>query len=344
MTKPFVNFLSYNSTGIDSVKTDWVRTLVETCDISFLQLQEHFRASKTVDNYFKKEFPSKDSYVIPAHREPGQDSGRPKGGLAQISDKSLDIRRERINSRSFRLQAQVLHFGDFKLLWINAYFPTDPQTVNFDQTELLQVQTEIESILDSSNYDEVLLGGDFNYDKRRLTSFTISMDRFLEKLGLRSVWEKFSIDFTHIHTDMKSTSVLDNFFVSEGLLDSVIDAGALHLGDNLSRHSPIMIKIQLETIRKEQKSRIRKRRPAWYKATDEDKGEYTSILDEKLSEVEYPESLGCADIHCKHPDHSTERDKFVIDILCNMIETTYECIPLSAKPKSEDKVHSKLCT
>ena len=96
------------------------------------------------------------------------------------------------------------------------------------------------------------------------------------------------------------------------------------------------------SVRKEQKSRIRKRRPAWYKATDEDKGEYTSILDEKLSEVEYPESLGCADTHCKHPDHSTERDKFVIDILCNMIETTYECIPLSSKPKSEDKGHSKL--
>ena len=65
---------------------------------------------------------------------------------------------------------------------MNAYFPTDPQTVNFDQTELLQVQTEIEGILNNSNFDDVLLGGDFNYDKRRFSTFTVSMDRFLEKI------------------------------------------------------------------------------------------------------------------------------------------------------------------
>ena len=89
MAKPFVNFLSYNSTGIDSVKTDWIRTLMKTCDISFLQLQEHFKAAKSTDKYFKKEFQGNNSYVIPAHRESGQDNGRAKGGLAQISDKKI---------------------------------------------------------------------------------------------------------------------------------------------------------------------------------------------------------------------------------------------------------------
>ena len=58
---------------------------------------------------------------------------------------------------------------------MNTYFPTDPQTVNFDQTELLQVQTEIEGILNNSNFDDVLLGGDFNY-------YTVSMDRFGKSL------------------------------------------------------------------------------------------------------------------------------------------------------------------
>ena len=159
MAMPYVNFLSYNSTGIDCVKTDWVRTIIETCDISFLQIQEHFKVTKstTTDKYFKKEFRESDSYLIPAHRDSGQDSGRAKGGLAQISDKSLDVRKEIISTKSFRLQAQILNFGEFKLLWMNTYFPTDPQTVNFDQTELLQVQTEIEGILNNSNFDDVLL-------------------------------------------------------------------------------------------------------------------------------------------------------------------------------------------
>ena len=147
MAMPYVNFLSYNSTGIDCVKTDWVSTIIETCDISFLQIQEHFKANKSTEKYFKKEIRKSDSYVIPAHRDSGQDSGRAKGGLAQISDKALDVRKERISTKSFRLWAQILYFGEFKLLWMNAYFPTDPQTVNFDQTKLIQLQTEIEGIL-----------------------------------------------------------------------------------------------------------------------------------------------------------------------------------------------------
>ena len=75
-----------------------------------------------------------------------------------------------------------------------------------------------------------------------------ALGSILERLGLVSVWKKFPIDYTHIHTDLKSTSVLDNFFLSERLLEHVEDAGPIHLGDNLSRHSPIMMKIKVENI------------------------------------------------------------------------------------------------
>ena len=74
------------------------------------------------------------------------------------------------------------------------------------------------------------------------------MTEFLERIGLFSVWEKFQIDFTHIHTDSRSTSIIDHFFVNERLLNLVTDAGPVHLGDNLSRHSPIMMKIQIEGL------------------------------------------------------------------------------------------------
>ena len=205
---------------------------------------------------------------------------------------------------------------------------------NFDQTELLQVQNEIENIMDTIEYDDCLLGGDFNYDKRRLTTFTLSMDSFLEKVGLKSVWEKFPVDFTHIHTDMKSTSILDNFFLNESLLDKVLDAGAVHLGDNPSRHSPIMLKLNVENVLRKDLPKIRRpKRPAWYKATEENINEYTSILNDKLGEFDFPESLECRDVHCQDHKHSEDRDKLVLDILCTMIETSYECVPLSSNPK-----------
>ena len=71
------------------------------------------------------------------------------------------------------------------------------------------------------------------------------MKIFYEKVGLLSVWDKFPIDYTYIHTDLKSTSTLDHFLVNERLLDLVVDAGVLHFGDNLSRHSPIIMKLNV---------------------------------------------------------------------------------------------------
>ena len=65
----------------------------------------------------------------------------------------------------------------------------------------------------------------------RDTGFSETMARFMEKIGFVSVWERFPISHTHIHTDYKSTSTLDHFMVNEGLLPFIKDAGALHLGE-----------------------------------------------------------------------------------------------------------------
>ena len=96
------------------------------CDVTYVAIQEHFRKSKTLDKYFKDQFPNFNSYVIPGFREAGQTRGRP----------TVAIRKDRVHSNSNRVQAQILNFKASKLLWINAYFPCDPHTVTFDKPEL----------------------------------------------------------------------------------------------------------------------------------------------------------------------------------------------------------------
>ena len=64
MAKPnvnTVNFLSYNSTGLDSVKTKWIRDLLDTCQVNFCGLQEHFKRIKTLSRLFRTEFSKYDS-------------------------------------------------------------------------------------------------------------------------------------------------------------------------------------------------------------------------------------------------------------------------------------------
>ena len=293
MARSTMNFMSYNSTGLDSVKADWIQDLINTCEIDFLQIQEHFKATKSVESYFKKQFNNSDSYVVPAYREIFQDNGRAKGGLAEISAKHLDVKKERIKTKSWRIQAQILHIENYRLLWINCYLPTDPQTIQYNDVELPVVLTEIENILETSSFDDCILGGDLNLDRRRGSGFVKAVTEFMDRIGLLSVWDKFPVDFTHMHTDGRSTSILDHFYVNQRLLECITDAGPVHLGDNRSRHSPIMMKVELGSIpeRVQQPTLPRPRKPAWYKANIEQKNEYTALLEQKLAGIPLPASL-----------------------------------------------------
>ena len=190
------------------------------------------------------------------------------------------------------------------------------------------------------------MGGDFNYDKRRNSGFVNAMNDFLQKIGLFSVWEKFPIDYnTHLHTDLESSSILDNFFVNKELLEHIKVAGPVHLRDNLSRLSPIMIKIDVGSIQARSKTTeiSRSRRPAWVKATEENKSAYTVLLEEKLGDLELPGSILCADVHCSNESHSHDRDTFLLDIMSSVIECSHACIPLSKGGKSASGDPSKNC-
>ena len=105
MTKSSATFLSYNSTGMNTIKSRWIRDLICVTESSFVQIQEHFKISKSIDQFFSDQFPSHISYVTPGQRDKHQDYGRASGGLAQLSKSSVDIRQTRLKCSNYRLQA-----------------------------------------------------------------------------------------------------------------------------------------------------------------------------------------------------------------------------------------------
>ena len=150
-----------------------------------------------------------------------------------------------------------------------------------------------ERIMDFSSFDEVIFGGDFNWDRTRYNGFVSCLDRWAARVGLEDLWDTFPVNYTHIHTDLKTLSTLDRYLLSPGLLPYVHDAGVLHFrdGDNPSRHSPIMIRIAMDSIPvKKQVTSSTPRRPAWYKADEEQVSHYTSILNDKLASMVTPAS------------------------------------------------------
>ena len=327
---PTVNFISYNSTGISTDKCDFINRLCEENDVQFVSLQEHFKNSKVTDKYFRAKFTEFNPFIIPGFRASGQDRGRPKAGLAQLSKKGLDIQRNRVKSSSYRIQAQVLNFPTSRLLWINLYLPTDPQTVVFDDSELVEVLHEVTNILEVTDYTDVLVNGDLNWDPRRPTGFSMSVKAFAEKTGLVSLWQDYRVDYTHIHTDMRSTSVLDHFLVNERLVHLVEDCRVLHKGDNMSRHSPMLLKLRVGEIPLKTKVKTSaQRKPAWHKATQEVLEDYKADLQGKLAMLAMPDSLRCEDPHCSASDHSDDRDRHMLDILCSMVESSHTTIPIA---------------
>ena len=143
-----VTFMSYNSTGMNSIKCEWIKEISSEYDVDYLAIQEHFKSTKTTDKFFRQKYKDYNSYVIPGFRPPGQDNGRARAGIAQLSRKCLAVKKDRILTHSYRIQAQLLNFPMCKILWINSYFPTDPQVVqDYDPSDFLDLLREVEVML-----------------------------------------------------------------------------------------------------------------------------------------------------------------------------------------------------
>ena len=171
-----------------------------------------------------------------------------------------------------------------------------------------------------------------NYDTRRENHFTRTVAPVLQRLGLSSVWEGRQIDYTHVHTDGVKTRIIDHFLISQRLVSLVEDCGPLHRGDNLSRHSPILLSLRLGDLPRRPigTQPPPRRMPAWDSATTEEKLAYTTQLHHKWQAVQCPQSmLHCRDPHCEDGRHTEDRDGAVLDILLAIVETAYTALPLT---------------
>ena len=164
------------------------------------------------------------------------------------------------------------------------------------------------------------------------------MSTFMTRLGLVPVWTHHPVDYTHIHTDYKSTSTLDHFIGTPRLLPLIAESGVIHRGDNRSRHSPILLRLRLGRLEVQKGREARApapRRPAWSRAEEPQLDLYTRVLEQRLRALPVPpwldtdSLLRCVDPHCQNKTHSEAGDRFLLDIVTAMVETSHQTIPMS---------------
>ena len=328
-----VTFLSWNSTGIDVIKCEYLNELMDEKEVDFCQIQEHFKTTKNTRNFFAQHFPDYNVSIKEAFRRPGTDSGRGIAGIGQLMKKDLNINKKRIVFKSPRIQGHLLEFGNAEILWINIYWPTDNRKQ--DTEEIINLISELETKISHYPEAKLIMGGDWNYNNSIDTAFTRVINEGLARMEAETLWNHKTIDFTYEHGKARST--IDHFMVSKELIPMISDMGVIHRGDNLSGHSPIYMTLEVNQIRKKTPVNIHPatRTPNFEKANLQELDKYRNMLEINLRNIGTPAGLeDCTNCKCKQDKHKEESDNLILDILIRMIEASYLSIPLtgSAKP------------
>ena len=343
VTTKSISFISQNTGGWTEQKVSTLSTVIRTHGISFCCLQEHMRLEK---NLYKIGENFKDFCVfsLPAHKKTNIISkGRPAGGLAILYKRNLEqFITEIVVPDSRRVQAIHFKQNATSFVLINVYFPTDPQNNNFCDKDLLSTIHDIHYVFnmhdESTNF---ILMGDFNCEFLRNNRFVQTVNHFMEGLNLMTIWDKFPCDFTYMHhvpnnNGQHNISTIDHIMVQEQFIDSCVEGCVIHLGENLSNHEILYLKIKVdfnpETIYKEDEdedtNRNRLNIPKWNKATSDQINSLLQTFNDSLNNMDVPiNALYCRDVHCSDDGHINDLDAYGTNILESLQSAVEKHIP-----------------
>ena len=328
--------ISYNPTGFNVEKANFIKFLLNTLDIDILLIQEHMHLRQ---NIFKiqRELNEFESFFLPAVKNSNNISaGRPSGGICIFWKPSLNKIVNMIkHPNSSRVQG--IELGNNLIL--NTYFPVDPRVATFNDFELLKCIEDIKWYFDNFCDHNIIIAGDLNTDLSRNTRFVNTVRELLYDFNLVSVWSNFGVDFTFMNSQVRdgnnilATSVIDHFIVHQNGLNSIKEAQAIHLGDNLSCHEPIYMCINIDitvdnsttVIPSADRSNVST--PNWRKASQDNLSSYRHDLSSKLNNCNFTPGISCNNPMCSNSDHHHNIDEYCEFVLNSIDSSVNSHIP-----------------
>ena len=270
------------------------------------------------------------------------DRGRPANGMFIAIPDKFNGSIQDVSPQHWRLQAVILKCDNSNILVINSYFPTDPATVRLNEAELEEIFATIEEVIDSNQFSSLMWCGDINADFMRKSGHVRAVNVFVEKLGLVRAWDRFEVDFTHVHEASETSSVatIDHFFWSENLDESVAEAGVIHSVENPSDHCPIYCVIDSYKINQnETKASGSVPKPSWRQASEDDKIVFKKTITENLSKIEVPAAASeCKNVKCDDPTHKKVIDDYTEAVLEVMNNAAHATLPVPSSKKSTQRI------
>ena len=142
-----------------------------------------------------------------------------------------------INSESWRIQPIVIEVKSKRLLVINCYFPTDKRNNDDICPELEECLAEISNIIQSTNFTDLRISGDLNFEATRQTSNANMIRTFLTNHNLCTAWDTHAVDYTYIfeteNGDSRRTTI-DHFIGLRRDVGNILEANAIHRVEDCS--------------------------------------------------------------------------------------------------------------
>ena len=204
--------------------------------------------------------------------------GRPYGGTAIMWSSKFDACVRRITSKNKLMSAIVFSLEGIKVLIMSIYAPCDYRR-NLPSGDLLDLLGDIETVIDTSPHDAIMLAGDWNCDLSRQFAHWDAIRRFwlCVQCGFGGVLLQSTVRVTYVGP--QGLSLIDHIVLTDNLTTSLVNYYAEDDDDvstvNLSEHLPLCVSFALSTL-----SMLASAPPhptsrvAFYKATNNDLARY----------------------------------------------------------------------
>ena len=122
------------------------------------------------------------------------------------------------------------------------YMPCDNFSNTFNQ-EYVDVVNAIELIINSEDWNGLIVCGDFNTSFSRSNAQSTCLNDFINRNHLISSWDNphANIDSTYCNHSLNHFSVIDHFIVSSNIYDSITTSNVLCDPTNISLHNAISL-------------------------------------------------------------------------------------------------------
>ena len=170
--------------------------------------------------------------------------GRPYGGLAVLIRSKLADK-----AKLVCMDSRYIAVTRGNILFVNVYLPSNDNSKEY-RSALIDVLCSISEIIDQHSGYDVMVTGDFNFEFSQASWSFRTLAELFDEYNIKPVplSHRSPTTYSYCHETLQHYSLIDNFCVSDGLISVVSDMSTVDVGNNMSDHLPIEVRLAMQDV------------------------------------------------------------------------------------------------